>query len=123
MQWPKPRGYDPNAMLYPDRRMLKWQGMLLSDHTETILADQAAKSLRREAAVFDEQELARWDEILQASIANELPIRLTIDQPGKPLSSIIGIALKVDENGVCLMTERGKEVYPFDCIIKLECLF
>ncbi len=104
--------------------MLKWQGMLLSDHTETILADQALKSLRREAAVFDEQELARWDEILQASIANELPIRLaTIDQPGKPLSSIIGIALKVAENGVCLMTERGKEVYPFDCIIKLECLF
>lgn len=30
------RGYKKEDMLYPDRCMMKWQGMLLSDHTEAI---------------------------------------------------------------------------------------
>lgn len=30
------RGYDKRNMLYPDRCMMKWQGMLLSDHTEAM---------------------------------------------------------------------------------------
>lgn len=33
------RGYRKEEMLYPDRCMLKWQGMLLSDHTE-LMKDQ-----------------------------------------------------------------------------------
>lgn len=30
------RGYKKEDMLYPDRCMMKWQGMLLSDHTEAL---------------------------------------------------------------------------------------
>ena len=33
------RGYRKEEMLYPDRCMLKWRGMLLSDHSE-MMADQ-----------------------------------------------------------------------------------
>lgn len=28
------RGYNKKEMLYPDRKMLKWKGMLLADHSE-----------------------------------------------------------------------------------------
>lgn len=30
------RGYDKDNMLYPDRCMLKWQGMLLSEHSQSL---------------------------------------------------------------------------------------
>ncbi len=30
------RGYNKEDMLYPDRCMLKWQGMMLSDHSEAL---------------------------------------------------------------------------------------
>lgn len=30
------RGYKKEDMLYPDRCMLKWQGMMLSDHSEAL---------------------------------------------------------------------------------------
>ncbi len=30
------RGYKKEEMLYPDRCMVKWQGMMLSDHSEAI---------------------------------------------------------------------------------------
>ena len=30
------RGYKKEDMLYPDRCMMKWQGMMLSDHKEAL---------------------------------------------------------------------------------------
>lgn len=32
----KIRGYKKSDMLYPDRRMIKWAPMLLSDHSEDM---------------------------------------------------------------------------------------
>lgn len=40
IQWKEPRDYDPRKMLYPDRKMLKYQGMLLSDHREQRLLEE-----------------------------------------------------------------------------------
>ena len=42
------RGYKKEEMLYPDRCMLKWQGMLLSDHTEKMKDDQKEKAKQQE---------------------------------------------------------------------------
>ncbi len=41
------RGYKKEDMLYPDRCMLKWQGMMLSDHSEALFD----KAKEREKAV------------------------------------------------------------------------
>ena len=35
------RGYNKSEMLYPDRGMLKWRGMLLSDHSERMKHEKA----------------------------------------------------------------------------------
>lgn len=40
IKWEEPRGYDKKEMLYPDRKMLKYQGMLLADHSERIKDDE-----------------------------------------------------------------------------------
>jgi len=44
IKWEKPRDYDRKNMLYPDRKMLKYQGMLLSDHSERIKDDKKYES-------------------------------------------------------------------------------
>lgn len=44
IKWASPRDYDRKNMLYPDRKMLKYQGMLLSDHSERIKDDKKKDS-------------------------------------------------------------------------------
>jgi hypothetical protein len=40
------RGYKKEDMLYPDRCMMKWQGMLLSDHKEALTRGRGDVSCR-----------------------------------------------------------------------------
>ena len=44
----KIRGYKKSDMLYPDRCMLKWRGMLLSDHTELMKETNKKPDKKRE---------------------------------------------------------------------------
>lgn len=73
------RGYLPHEMLYADRRMMKWKGMLLSDHTEHIndyshvLVDGF-----RCADQLDVQERERLDELIWKSYYFKETITLEI---------------------------------------------
>lgn len=45
IHWEKPRDYDKRKMLYPDRCMLKFQGMILSDHSEMIKEEEKKQAV------------------------------------------------------------------------------
>ncbi|OMP66168.1 YolD-like family protein [Domibacillus epiphyticus] len=53
-------------MLYPDRKMLKWQGMMLAEHNEQI--KEEAKKIVKKEIFFDEQQHEEFDRIVQASL-------------------------------------------------------
>ncbi len=90
MDWKKPRGYRKEDMLYPDRCMLKWQGMLLSDHTERMFEDRAAESVQKEAVTFSEQELEQWDALLQKSMMENCQLRFRINRVNELPYFVIG---------------------------------
>ncbi len=41
------RGYKKEDMLYPDRCMLKWQGMMLSDHSEALFDGEKERAVEK----------------------------------------------------------------------------
>ena len=46
------RGYKKSDMLYPDRGMLKWAPMLLSDHSEDMMTKREAKDENEKDALL-----------------------------------------------------------------------
>lgn len=53
------RGYKKEDMLYPDRCMLKWQGMMLSDHSEALFDTEKDKEKGKEKAVDKPQKMGQ----------------------------------------------------------------
>lgn len=53
------RGYKKEDMLYPDRCMLKWQGMMLSDHSEALFDTEKDKEKAKEKAVDKPQKMGQ----------------------------------------------------------------
>ncbi|MCM3790519.1 YolD-like family protein [Domibacillus indicus] len=58
--------------LYQDRGMMKWQGLILSEHAEMISREKN-KPVKREL-LFDEQQLEEFDQLIHSSIHLEKEI-------------------------------------------------
>lgn len=101
MNWKKPRGYNKDEMLYPDRCMMKWQGMILSDHNERIEEDKVSESLEKEKSYLSEQELEEWDILLRKSQFEKVTLRFRINHLGEEYFHIIGNVEKI----------KGKNLY------------
>lgn len=84
--WKKPRSCAPEDQLYPDRGMLKWQGMLLSDHNERIRLDAIAKALYTpEGDQATEEERDHWDRMIRLALQEKRKIHLLVAPvEGKP---------------------------------------
>jgi regulator of PEP synthase PpsR (kinase-PPPase family) len=52
--------------LYPDRGMMKWQGLIISEHTEMM--EEERKKVVKEEIIFDEQQHEEFDRIVVASL-------------------------------------------------------
>ncbi len=121
MDWKKPRGYRREDMLYPDRCMLKWQGMLLSDHNERMFADQTAESTMREEITFSEQELEQWDGLLQKSRQENIKLRFRINHVNEQPYFLIGEVQCIKGRGIHILQGEDRRViqrYEVDEIIE-----
>ncbi len=115
MNWKKPRGYNKNEMLYPDRCMMKWQGMILSDHNERIAEDKVSEGIEKEYINQSEQELEEWDALLRKSLYDKAYLRLRINRMGEEYFYIVGTVEKikvknlyVNENGTVRIIHKSE---------------
>lgn len=58
--------------------MLKWQGMLLSDHNERIRQDELMEAHYKRRRTPASDELALWDELLRWSKETGGALRITV---------------------------------------------
>ncbi|KAF5054419.1 hypothetical protein [Proteiniclasticum sp. QWL-01] len=105
--WKKPRTCRPQDRIYPDRCMLKWQGMLLSDHNERIRLDQLQEACEKPARYHTEAEREDWDVLIARSKTEGLPLTLIISRPNEPEMTRQGIVQLIRPTRLVLMTEQG----------------
>ncbi|RJS62383.1 hypothetical protein CJ483_21985 [Bacillus sp. PK3_68] len=79
--------YGGIQMLYEDRKMLKWQGFMLSEHTEQL---QETKPVVKEIAI-DEQQKEVFDRVLRYAYNQQLPVTVHLNTFGYPYMEVTGV--------------------------------
>lgn len=79
-------------MIYEDRKMLKWKGFLLTEHTEQL----QEKEVEKEEIIIDEQEKERFDQIINRSYHLKLPVKLLLNTFGHPYMEVTGVVQSID---------------------------
>ncbi len=105
--WKKPRSCKPQDMIYPDRCMLKWQGMLLSDHNERMRLEQVLEIYETKAIYHTEAEYEMWDRLILRSKREGMPITLRIRPLNEPPVSVTGVVQSIKPTKLALLTEQG----------------
>lgn len=109
MKWKKPRNFKIEDMLYTDRCMLKWHGMLLSDHTERITSDKAAENLMLELIdAYEYVDRSSWDELLKVSRVEKKPLKITVSVDLATKEVYVGIPTGVSGGLINFTTTTGK---------------
>lgn len=106
--WKKPRFCRVQDMIYPDRCMLKWQGMLLSDHNERIHIDAQAEFAEREDRFHTEAQYEDWDSLIEESRRSHLPLTLLVARPGEREFMVRGVIRSIRKNRLCVLTDQGE---------------
>ncbi|MFZ2258762.1 MAG: hypothetical protein WAV55_11645 [Clostridiaceae bacterium] len=106
--WKKPRYVKPQEMIYPDRCMLKWQGMLLSDHNERMRSERIQEASLKEAKYHTEAEYEDWDQLIAKSKATKTPITILVSRPNEPQFTVTGVVLFSRGQTLRLWTDSGE---------------
>ncbi len=109
--WKKPRYIRPEEQIYPDRCMLKWQGMLLSDHNERIRFDLIQEKTIPEEKYHTEAELDDWDALIMQSRQSRREITIHVTRPNEPPFQITGTVQAIRGSRLHILTGEG------ECII------
>lgn len=106
--WKKPRFCRIQDMIYPDRCMLKWQGMLLSDHNERIRSDETAEAVETDARHHTEAEYETWDRLIEESRVSGRMLIIRVARPGEGGFTVRGRILGVQRGHLCIAAEQGE---------------
>ncbi|OMP67865.1 hypothetical protein [Domibacillus epiphyticus] len=82
-------------MLYDDRKMLKWQGLILPEHAEQLREE----NIKKKQVMLDEQEKDRFDRIVNISIHFEKEIVFNMDTFGEPYFEVKGVVQSFTRTG------------------------
>ncbi|PKK39273.1 hypothetical protein ABB02_01505 [Clostridiaceae bacterium JG1575] len=106
MTWKKPRSVPLKDQLYADRCMLKWQGMLLSDHNERIDYEKDWERQRRKAEEGARRwDLDRWDELILDSLQEKTILCFVLEAEEGAI--VCGSVLRLEGQALWLKTDRG----------------
>lgn len=94
-------------MIYPDRCMLKWQGMLLSDHNERMKLDSLLETCEKPARYHTEADYEAWDQLIRRSKNEGRFITLVAARPNEPESRLTGIVQTLRGGRIHLLTDNG----------------
>lgn len=106
--WKKPRSVKQEDYIYPDRCMLKWQGMLLSDHSECMRFEQIQEETEKEERYHTEAELEDWDDLIMASKIQAREITILVSRPNEPEFRLTGRVRSLRGDKLHIMTEDGE---------------
>ncbi|WP_042348450.1 YolD-like family protein [Bacillus massiliigorillae] len=100
-------------MAYQDRGMMKWQGFVLSEHSEDISYHDRKKI---SPIILDEQTIEQFNEMLQESHEYHSPLKITSSNPNNLYDAIkysIGYVWKYDaiKKGIVVKQEDGTQEF------------
>ena len=112
---------NPNTSGYVDREMAKWQGLILSEHTEVVHEEKRqSRKVNREK---EKQSLEAISELIDYSYRQKIPVAIQLDClfDGKYEDDIIGVVCGYIEQHVYVQTiESEVIVCEFDLIRNVE---
>jgi len=114
------RGYKKKDMLYPDRCMLKWRGMLLSDHSEMMLDNNMERTMQKTIIEYDEQEKERFDQIILTSLGTNKQVTFTINKKNTPYYTEQGVVTAIKKNMIFLESNGNTIIIKKGEILKVE---
>lgn len=113
------RGYNRFEMLYPDRCMMKWKGMLLADHTEHIhgYAFEKKETLQSVEGL-DAQMRDQMDQLIAFSLACQIKLKFLLKDEEIPIEGVVvdllDDALLVKANDMTIKMKRSEVVDIFE---------
>lgn len=104
---------------YQDRKMAKWQGFILSDHTEMI---QASEELAQEHTAKEKQSLSVISDFLHRSFAygHRLSIQLEFMVNGSYEPDVVGRVTGFENEQIYVQTEEELIVIDLTLIRHIE---
>ncbi|HEM5140161.1 TPA: hypothetical protein U1343_002112 [Streptococcus suis] len=109
------RSYLPfeSARLYQDRKMAKWMGFFLSEHT-TALSDDLNKVTYLSSLTLEKKLL-----LLSQVYANQLVTRLEL-RTKKGIETVVGTIPTITREHLIIKTNEGHINVPLDDILSIE---
>jgi hypothetical protein len=109
------RSYLPfeSARFYQDRKMTKWMGFFLSEHT-TALSDDLNKVTYLSSLTLEKKLL-----LLSQVYANQLVTRLEL-RTKKGIETVVGTISTVTKEHLIIKTNEGHLNVPMDNILSIE---
>lgn len=115
------RGYNKWEMLYPDRCMMKWQGMLLSDHTEHILSYKGdVLPTFHLLEDLDEQVTEGVDVVLGYALKYGLSVKVIYRESEKQEAICEGVLKECREEMLFLETAYGRKIIRIRDIVSVD---
>lgn len=109
------RSYIPfeSARHYQDRKMQKWMGFFLSEHTSALSDDLNKISLMSELTL--EQKLL----LISQAYTNQLTVKLQ-SFDGKQLQTLVGVIQTISRDHVIIRTSDGHTNVPLSILHSIE---
>lgn len=99
---------EPNLYGYKDRKMAKWQGLILSEHTESL--HEQYKKNTKNTPVKDKQNEQEIFELIDYSFSQKKPICVQMDylSNGNYDDYISGVVVGYNHNDIYIQTDQKK---------------
>lgn len=99
----------PDRLGYKDRGIMKWQGLILSDHIEAMKKEKAAS--RREIVIEEEQDEQEIGEQLFMSLAHKkwISVQENILDGSDYVEPVVGVVLGFKEPYVFIQTKKERK--------------
>lgn len=99
----------PDELGYKDRGKMKWQGLMLSDHTEKLRRIKADAEPPKPKEIMDEVEIAR---ILQLAYLNKAPVNIqaNILKDGNFYDDLNCMVVGYNENRIYLVLKDNRQI-------------
>lgn len=102
-------------LLYNDRKMMKWQGFLLSEHAEQLKKVKA----ERRRVILDEQAKELFDWMIHVSYYSRLPLLVHLNTFGEPYIEVTGIVESLHHSsGYLTLKEQGS--FSLEDVVEME---
>lgn len=108
-------------MLYPDRKLLKWQGLLLTEHREQIKQKLRVEANEAPPLFLDEQAVEEFNQIAAESFHTKRIVKVEVNTFGLPFIEAQGIVSSLDRtSGSLKLTGKDGGIFSLKDIVTIH---